>query len=185
MPATFKTEQDVYDDVVTYVQTQLPEITNWSAGSPEHAIARAIAFGMSMAWKLLYIVYSNIWVTTADILGIRNWYEVFGIAWDSPTLEEGRRQMLASFRERHLGTKAWYEETAVEQFDEVTEATYFNGRRGVNTADLFILNNGGDVMDTAKAAVQTYFDNTDRKVLTLDLAVITLSDLETEGIALA
>lgn len=185
MPATFKTEQDVYDDVVTYVQAQLPEITNWSAGSPEHAIARAIAFGVSMAWKLLYIVYSNIWVTTADILGIRNWYEVFGIAWDSPTLEEGRRQMLASFRERHLGTKAWYEETAVEQFDEVTEATYFNGRRGVNTADLLILAHGGDVMDTTKAAVQTYFDNADRKVLTLDLSVVTLIDLETEGISLA
>ena len=76
-------------------------------------------------------------------------------------------------------------ETAVEQFDEVTEASYFNGRRGVNTADLFILNNGGDVMDTTKANVQTYFDNADRKVLTLDLSVITLTDLEAEGITLA
>lgn len=176
--ATFKTENQIYDDIVTYVQAQLPELTSWSAESVEAGFARLNAYAQSMAWKILYIVYSNIWATTADVGGLRNWYEVFGISWVGESEEDARKQVLAAFRERRLGTADWYEQTAVDQFDDVTEAHFFAGIRGVNACDLLILHNGGDCLEDTVTNVQAYFDNAQRKVAAIDVRVITYRDVE-------
>jgi hypothetical protein len=176
--ATFKTEQQIYDDIEAYIRTQLPALTSWSEGSVERAIAKLDAYALSMAWKILYIIYSNIWATTGDAAGLRNWYEVFGTTWVGETADEARKQVLAAFRERRLGTADWYEETAVDQFDDVTEAHFFAGIRGVNTCDLLILDHGGDCHENTVTAVQAYFDNVQRKVCCIELRVITYRDVE-------
>ena len=85
---------------------------------------------------------------------------------------------MATFRNRMLGTAGWYEATAVDQFDDVTEANFFAGIRGVNTCDLLILHNGGDCLEATVTAVQAYFDNVNRKVVAIDLRVITYRDME-------
>jgi hypothetical protein len=176
--ATFKTESQIYNDIETYVTAQLPQLTNWSEGSIERAIVKLCAFALSMAWKILYIIYLNIWATTGDAPGLRNWYEVFGLTWVGEVKEDARKQVLASFRERRLGTANWYEETAVDQFDDVTEAHFFAGIRGVNACNLLILDHGGDCHENTVTAVQAYFDNAQRKVCAIDLEVVTYRDME-------
>jgi hypothetical protein len=176
--ATFKTEQQMFDDIVAYAQAQLPELTNWSEESIEYAIARLDAYALSMAWKILYIVYSNIWPTMGDAAGLRNWYEVFGLTWVGESADEARKTVLETFRNRMLGTAGWYEQTAVDEFPEVTEAQFFAGIRGVNTCDLLILHEGGDCLEDTVTAVQAYFDNVARKVCAIDLRVITYRDME-------
>jgi hypothetical protein len=176
--ANFKTEQQIYNDVESYMKSQLPDLTNWSEGSPERAIARLVAYALSMAWKILYIIYQNIWATTADVGGLRNWYEVFGLTWVGEPAGEARKQVLAKFRERAQGTAGWYESTAVNEFPEVTECHFFAGIRGPNTGDLLILQHGGDCSADTVQAVQDYFDNVQRKICTIDVKVKTYSDVE-------
>jgi len=183
--ATFKTETEMYNDVVAAVQTAIPTLTNFSEGSPERVLARLVAFGLSMAWKVLYLVYAGIWPATADLAALKNWYEVFGLVWNSPTERQARLQIIAKFRERSLGTAGWYEYTAITQFDGVTEAYCFAGRRGVNTIDLLVLYHGGDALPADVIAVQAYFDNAARKVAAIDVRVLTRSDVEEELLAAA
>ena len=154
MPATFKTEQQIYDDVLTYIQAQIPELTSWAPGSFERAFARAVAYGCTMMWKILYIVNQNIFATIADVAGLRNWFEVFGMTWTGAQEVEARRQVLARFRERSLGTADWYEVTAVDQFDDVTEAQFVAGVYGVNTAALLIFHHGSDCVEDTVTDVQ-------------------------------
>ncbi|MEE9456753.1 MAG: hypothetical protein V3W11_06355 [bacterium] len=175
--ATFKTEQQIYDDVKAYI-TENTDLTNWSEGSPERAIARLVAFALSMAWKILYLVYSNIWPTTGDAAGLRNWYEVFGLTWSGESTEAARKQVLAKFRERSMGTADWYEKTAVDQFPAVTDCHFVAGVRGPNTADLIVLHHAADCMQTTVEDVQAYFDNAQRKLCTFDVQVKTYSDIE-------
>ena len=178
MPATFKTEQQIYDDVLAYIQAQIPTLTSWAPGSFERAFARAIAYACTMMWKILFICYQNIWATLADVAGLRNWYEVFGMTWTGEQEVDARLQVLARFRERSLGTANWYEVTAVAQFDDVTEAHFIAGVYGVNTAALLILSHGSDCMEDTITDVQAYFDNVQRKVVTIDVRVITYRDVE-------
>jgi hypothetical protein len=175
--ATFKTEQQIYDDVKEYI-TNNTDLTNWSEGSIERAIARLVGFALSMAWKMLYLIYSNIWPTTGDAAGLRNWYEVFGLTWSGESTDEARKQVLAKFRERSMGTADWYEKSAVEQFPDVTACHFVSGVRGPNTADLIVLSHGSDCTQTTVEEVQSYFDNVQRKVCTLDVQVKTYSDIE-------
>jgi len=176
--ATFKTEQQTHDDIVAYARTQLPALTNWSEESIEYAIARLNAYAQSMAWKVNYINYQNICATTADAAGLRRWYELFGLTWVGEIADDARKTVLATFRNRMLGTAGWYEATAVNEFAEVTEAHFFAGIRGVNTCDLLILHSGGDCLEGTVTAVQAYFDNVQRKVCAIDLRVITYRDVE-------
>lgn len=181
--ATFKTEQQIYDSVKDYVRGQLEDLTNWSPGSPENALARLVGFALSMAWKTLYILYRNIWATTADRAGLRNWLEVFDVTWTGQTEAEARKQTLAKFREGGIGTAAWYESTAKTEFPEVTEAYLIAGRRGVNTADLLVLHQGQDVLENTVAAIQDHFDNVEFKIATIDLRVMTRRDVEDDMVA--
>jgi hypothetical protein len=183
MAVTIKTEQQMYDDVETYVKAQLPDLTNWNEGSPERAIAQLIKLALSMIWKPLYIAYKNIWPTTADYTGLRNWYEQFALAWLGESEEVVRANVLAKFRERSMGTAQWYEDTAITQFAEVTAAEFLAGRRGAGTADLLILRYGNDVLDDTLTAVQAYFDNPSRKICTFDLKVITRKKVDEEAAA--
>lgn len=176
--ATFKTEQQMFDDIQAYATAQLPTLTNWSAESIEYAFARLNAYAQSMSWKILYIDYCNIWPTIADAAGLRNWYEVFGITWVGEAADEARQTVLATFRNRMLGTAGWYEATAVDQFDDVTEAHFFAGIYGANSCALMILHSGGDCMEDTVTAVQAYFDNVNRKVVAIELRVITYRDME-------
>jgi len=183
--ATFKTEQQTHSDIVAYATAQLPTLTNWSEESIEYAFARLNAYAQSMAWKVNYLNYQNICATTADVAGLRRWYEVFGITWVGDTADEARKTVLAAFRNRMLGTAGWYETTAVDEFAEVTEAHFFAGIYGVNSCALLILHNDGDCLEDTVTAVQAYFDNVMRKVVAIDLRVITYRDMEAlmEGVA--
>ena len=176
--AHFKTEQETHDAIVAYVTTQLPTLTSWSPESIEYALARLNAYAQSMAWKVNYMNYQNICATIADGAGLRRWYEVFGFAWVGETEEEARKTVLEAFRNRMIGTAIWYETTAVAEFDEVTRAEFFAGIRGANTCDLLILHNEGDCLEATVTAVQAYFDNAQRKVVAIDLRVITYKDIE-------
>ena len=176
--ATFKTEQQTHDDIIAYATAQLPALTNWSEESIEYAFARLNAYAQSMAWKVNYINYQNIWATMGDGAGLRNWYEVFGLTWVGETDDEARKTVLATFRNRMLGTAGWYEATVVNEFEEVTEAHFFAGAYGVNSCALLILHNGGDCLEGTVNAVQAYFDNVQRKVIAIELRVITYCDVE-------
>jgi len=178
--ATFKTEQEIYAEVEAYARSNLPELTNWSEGSPERALARLVAFALSMAWKILYTVYANIWPTTADRAGLRNWLEVFGVPWVGQTEAVARKDVLSRFRIGAVGTAAWYEDDVKSYFPEVTEAYLFAGRRGVNTADLLVLHNGQDVLGGTLKEIQVHFDDAARKVATIDVKVLTRHDVETD-----
>lgn len=178
--ATMRTEAQIYADLEAYVKANIPTLTSFSEGSPERALAKLIAFGVSMAWKMVYGVYANIWATTADRVGLRRWYEVFGLTWIGADIKVARATVLGRYRERFLGTGPWYELTVTEQFPEVTEAYFFAGRRGVNTGDLLILHHGGDCLESTVTAVQAYLDAVERKVCAIDILVLTRRDVEGE-----
>lgn len=181
-----KTEEEIFSDIETYVKAQLTDLTGWEWGSPERAITNAIKHAISIIWKLLYIGWKNIFASTADRTGLRRHYEDYGIAWDSPTEDEARAEVLNTMRSKGFGTGPWFEETAVANFDAVDEAHYMNIR--ANVARLLVLHAGGDVDEDIVADVQAYFDDTSRKIGPLDIEVVTYRDIEdtqalVEGVA--
>lgn len=174
---TFKTDSQIITAMEAYIQAQAATADlAFDDGSPEKAIVKMSAYGLLMIYTITYIFYQNIWAHLADRVGLSEWYQVFGLTWVGEALDEARAQILAKFRERALGTPGWFEATVVNQFAEVTEATYVNV--GVNIALLAVFHNGGDVDDTTVTNIQTYFDNPNRKVVTLDLRVVTYNNFE-------
>jgi hypothetical protein len=175
-----KTEQSIYDDIVTFIKAACPEITGFTPGSPENAVVRLMAYGISLMYKQLYGVFINIWPTLADLSGLRREYEQFGLTWNSPLLNVARANILAKYRERSIGTPNWYTETAVAEFEDITEAVFVAGIRGVNTGDLYIFSNGGDCLEDTITDCQAYFDDPNRKVVCIDVQVKTLRDMRTD-----
>ncbi|MEE9456180.1 MAG: hypothetical protein V3W11_03410, partial [bacterium] len=139
-------------------------------------IIRLVANAVGALYDVAKIDYLAIWPQLGDIEALRNHVEAFGAGWSSGTTEdEAQAQALALYRTRMLGTADYYENEAVDAFDEVTEAQYVAGYYGPTTAALFVSNRGENVGQETLDAVADYFDNENRKVFDLDFFVLNAS----------
>ena len=182
--ATFYTDDEIRARTMAYIQTHIPTLTNFTNGSPESAIVELIAFVQGLENIQAYTVWRNIFPDTMDLTGAVLHYQTWGLTWDNPTLAVARNVILAKYREAALGTAAWYETTCVAQFgvdsDYITPVTAcycLPGMAGTNTIGLFVLSNGGEVMNTTVQAIETYFNHPDRKLMTAKITVATKSNI--------
>lgn len=177
MPPTFKTQTEIFNDLKTQVQVEIPEITNWGP----KGVARCLVAVISAALRIIYVVlqslYFNMFPQDADLETLKRFYDEWGLTWDDPDLETARRTVLNKFQESSvIGTKKWYEQTVKFQFDVVTDAVAYPNYRGPGTVDLFVLHNGGSVGDDDLEDIRDFFGQDANKVIGVDLTVRTAEE---------
>jgi hypothetical protein len=182
--ASFYTDDDIRTRTKAHVQTHIPTLTNFSNGSPESAIIELMAYVQGLENVQAQTVWRNIFPDTMDLTGAVHHYQTWGLTWNEPTLAEARKTILQKYREPALGTASWYEITTVAQFGvasdyttPVTQCYCFPGMAGANTIGLFVLSNGGEVMDTTLTAIETYFNDPTRKIGCFSIAAATRSTI--------
>lgn len=172
MPPTFKTEEDVYNDLKSGVQTEIPAITNWSPGGGTRSILAVAAAGIRVLYVTLQSLYFNMFPQDADLESLKRSYDEWGLTWNDPDLETARRTVLNKYQENSvIGTKGWYGETVKAEFDIVTDALLLPGHRGPGTADLVIWHNNHTIYSSDVEDVQEFFDLDANKVIGMDLLV--------------
>jgi len=178
MPPVIKKEEEIYNDLKTGMQTEIPSITNYSAGSVIRALLSVIAAALRLVYINIQTLYFNQFPMYSDIEACERYYDMWGLTWDDPDLKTARSTILNKYRENAvIGTKKWYEDTVKDQFPIVTRATLYPNYRGPGTADLLVLRNNGPIFDSDITAIQNFFDADANKVLGMDLLVTTMEDL--------
>lgn len=167
----FKTQGEIYADLKTKLETYIPELA--PLGRIARAICRVVAAGIRLLYVTLEFLYWNIFATYADRESLRRHYEDWGITWDDPTTEEARRTVLNMYRQKGVGTKKWFEDTVILNFDEITDATAEIGLRGINTVDITISYHNLGIPDDTVQAVQDYFAQDDKNVCGVDVLIKT------------
>jgi len=175
MPPTFKTEEQVYDDLKTGVQTEISGITNWSPGGVARSIIAVVAAAIRALYVTLQSLYFNQFAQDADRESLKRYYNEWGLTWDDPDIETARRTVLNKYQENSvIGTKGWYEDTVKAQFPIVTSATLSPNYRGPGTADLTVSRNNRSLYESDIETIQAFFDLDANKVLGIDLLVKTI-----------
>lgn len=177
---TFLDRDEVYDDIVadaTDPETGEPGLTALIYNAVFRGICRLVANAVGAIYDVAKVAYLAIWPQLGDIEALRNHVEGFGVGWGTGTTEdEARKQALALYRMRMLGTAAYYENEAVAVFDEVTLAQYVAGYYGPTTAVLFVSNRGENVGAETLDALADYFGDSNRQVFALELFVRNASE---------
>jgi uncharacterized phage protein gp47/JayE len=177
MPPTFKTQQVIFTDMKTSIQTELPDVTNWGPSGKLKAILAVVAAAMRQLYVILQSFWFNMFPQDADLETLQRYYELWGLTWDNPTIEVARMTVLNKYRETSvIGTKGWYEATVLYQFPQVTHATLMPNHRGPGTADLLVSRNNLPLYESDVTEIQAYFDAAGNKVLGMDLLVRTLEE---------
>jgi hypothetical protein len=171
---TFKSESEIYEDLKTRIQTYLPEITNWQPGGIMRAILRVTAAAIRLLYVTLEFLYWNIFPTYADRTSLRRYYEDWGLPWDAPTTENARKTVLNMYRQKGCGTKQWFRDTVLFNFDEVTSADVTFGLRALNSCDILVKYHNQSVSDDVLEDIQTYFAQDDKNVCGIDVLIKTL-----------
>lgn len=181
---TFLDRDEVFDDILadaTDPEEGEPGLTSLVYNAVFRGICRLVANAVGALYDTAKVVYFALWPQHADIAALRNHVEGFGAGWSTGTSEEeARAQALALYRTRMLGTAVYYENEAIDAFDEVTEAQYVAGYYGPTTAALFVANRGENVGQETLDAVADYFDDENRKVFDLDFFVLNASQKKVE-----
>lgn len=172
MPPNFKTEEDIYNDLKSGIQTEISAITNWSPGGVTRSIIAVAASAIRILYVTLQSLYFNMFPQHADLETLKRHYEEWGLPWDDPTLETARQTVLNKYQENSvIGTKGWYEETVKAQFPIVTDATLIPSYRGPGTADLVVWRNNRTIYGSDIDSIQAFFDLDANKVIGMDLLV--------------
>lgn len=172
----FKTEAEIYYVLKTRIESYLPQITNWQPGGIMRAILRVTAAGIRLLYVTMEFLYWNIFATYADREALRRHYEDWGLVWDSPTTSEARKTVLNMYRQKGCGTKKWFEDTVLLNFDEVSSATVETGLRALNSVDITVSYHNRSVPDDVLDEIQTYFAQDDKNVCGIDVLVKTIGE---------
>jgi uncharacterized phage protein gp47/JayE len=175
MPPTFKSEEEVYTDLKTAVQADIPEITNWSPGSVTRAFLMVIAAAIRLLYVVLQSLYFNMFPQDADRESLKRYYDLWGMSWDNPDTDTARKTVLNKYRETAvIGTKPWYEGTMLAQFDSVVnQAVCYPNYRGPGTADLVVMRNNRPIYSADLTTIRDYFNQDSNKVVGMDLLIRT------------
>ena len=178
MPPEFKTEEEIFEDMKSVVQDDVPSITNYSPHSAIGAILSVTAAAIRLLYVILQVLYFNIFPQDADRESLKRYYDLWGLTWDNPDTETARLTVLNKYRENSIiGTKSWYELTVLSQFASiVNQATLYPNHRGPGTADLVVMRNNRAIYPTYLQTIRTYFGQDANKVLGIDLVICTTSE---------
>ncbi len=181
---TFLDRDEIFDDILadaTDPEAGEPGLTALVYNAVFRGICRLVANAVGALYDVAKTAYLAIWPQHGDIEALRNHVEGFGAGWSTGTSEEkARAQALALYRTRMLGTAAYYENEAIDAFDEVTEAQFVAGYYGPTTAALFVANRGENVGQETLDDIADYFDDENRKVFAVDLFVLNASQKKVE-----
>jgi len=172
----FKTESEIYYILKTRIEAYLPQITNWRAGGIMRAILRVTAAAIRLIYVTLEYLYWNIFATYADRETLCRMYEDWGLVWDSPTTTNARKTVLGMYRQKGVGTKQWFSDTVIANFDEITTAAVQTGLRALNSVDITVSYHNNPVPDDILAEIQDYFARDDKNVCGIDVLVKTVVD---------
>lgn len=178
MPPTFKTEEEIYNDLKSDIQTEIPEITNWSPGGVARALLSVVAAAIRLLYVVLQTLYFNMFPQDADRESLKRYYDEWGLSWDNPDTQTARATVLNKYRENSvIGTKKWYEDTVKDQFAVVTEAALIPNYRSPGTADLVVTHHNRPLFRSDIEDIQDYFDQDANKVIGMDLLVRTTGEV--------
>jgi len=158
----FKTQKDIFTDMKAQLQTEAPGLTNWRTQGIVRSILTVVSAAISTLWDRLKIQYLDMWAQYSDRTTLRRYYELWGLEWSENTdTETARKEVLAMYRQKGKGTKAWYRSVVLSEFaDRVTDASVTLRARGPNTVDIKISYNGGPVQEDDEftiADIQDFF----------------------------
>lgn len=176
MALHFKTASEIFQDMKAQLQTEVPQITNWRTRGVVRSILMVVAAAISMLWDRLKMLYLDLWAQYADRTTLRRYYELWGLTWsESLATETARETVLAQYRQKGKGTKAWYRAVVLSEFkDYVTDAVVSMCARGPNTVDIQVSYNGGPVLEDdtfSLAAIQTLFESDANNVVGAEVLV--------------
>ncbi len=169
----FKTANEVFTDMKSQLNTEAPQITNWTTRGVVRSILTVVAAAISMLWDRLKLLYLDLWAQYSDRATLRRYYELWGLTWSNDLdTETARSVVLAKYREKGKGTKAWYRAVVLSEFkDSVTEAVVILRVRGPNTVDVTVSSNGGAVYEDTIDAIQDFFEQEENNVAGVEVLV--------------
>ncbi|MBA7616291.1 hypothetical protein ES703_23587 [subsurface metagenome] len=137
------------------------------------SILAVVAAAISLLWDRLKILYLDLWAQYADRTTLRRYYELWGLDWSEDiATETARETVLALYRQKGRGTKAWYRSVVISEFsDYVTDATVYMRQRGPNTVDIVVSYNGGPVYEDHITEIQNFFDDDEQNVVGAEVLV--------------
>ncbi|MQY70371.1 hypothetical protein GH141_00370, partial [bacterium] len=152
---------------------EAPQITNWRTRGVVRSILAVVAAAISLLWDRLKILYLDLWAQYADRTTLRRYYELWGLDWSEDiATETARETVLALYRQKGRGTKAWYRSVVISEFsDYVTDATVYMRQRGPNTVDIVVSYNGGPVYEDHITEIQNFFDDDEQNVVGAEVLV--------------
>jgi len=169
----FKTANEVFNDMKTQLQAQAPQLTNWRTRGVVRSILVVVAAALSVLWDRLKLLYLDLWAQYSDRTTLRRYYELWGLSWsDSLDTETARKEVLAMYRQKGKGTKAWYRSVVLSEFaDYVTDATVSMRLRGPNTVDIQLSYNGGPVYEDMVSEIADFFVQDENNVAGAEVQV--------------
>ena len=175
MVPDFKTQEEIYVSMRDNLQAAKPDITNWTSASVIRAILQIISGAIRVVYVVLERIYLNLFATDADRTALKREYDLWGLDWDDPETEEARKVILSKYQGKNvIGTKAWYENTALAQFPAaISSAVCYPNSRGPGTLDLYVLRHNSPIMDSEVQQIQDFFDAPENHPLGADIRVRT------------
>lgn len=173
MSLHFKNANEVFNDMKTRLQTEAPQITNWRTRGIVRSILTVVAAAIALLWDRIKMMYLDLWAQYSDRTTLRRYYELWGLTWsDTLDTETARREVLAMYRQKGKGTKAWYRSVVLSEFSEyVTDATVSMRLRGPNTVDIKVSYNGGPVYEDMVDEIQDFFEQDENNVAGAEVLV--------------
>ncbi len=176
MALHFKTANEVFKDMKAQMQTEAPQITNWRTRGVVRSILTVVAAAISLLWDRLKMLYLDLWAQYSDRTTLRRYYELWGLTWsDSIDTETARKEVLACYRQKGKGTKAWYRSVVLSEYSEyVTDATVAMRQRGPNTVDIQVTYNGGPVYEDMVDEIADFFEQDENNVVGAEVLVVSV-----------
>ncbi|MBD3285815.1 hypothetical protein GF359_05075 [candidate division WOR-3 bacterium] len=176
MNITFKTQKEIFTDMKTQLVAEAPQLTNWRTRGVVRSILTVVSAAISMLWDRLKIQYLDMWAQYSDRTTLRRYYELWGLVWSEDLdTETARKEVLAMYRQKGKGTKAWYRSVVLSEFSEkVTDAAVSMRARGPNTVDIEVSYNGGPVQEDDEftvADIQDFFAGDENSIVGAEVLV--------------
>lgn len=173
MSIHFKSANEVFTDMKTQLQAEAPQLTNWLTRGVVRSIVTVVSAAISMLWDRLKLLYLDLWAQYADRWTLRRYYELWGLTWsDNISTETARQAVLACYRQKGKGTKAWYRAVVLAEFkDYVSDASVTLRARGPNTVDVDVSYNGGAVYEDTIEDINDFFAQDENNVAGVEVLV--------------
>lgn len=172
MSLHFKSANEVFNDMKDQLANEAPQITNWRTRGVVRSILAVVAAAISLLWDRLKILYLDLWAQYADRTTLRRYYELWGLDWSEDiATETARETVLALYRQKGKGTKAWYRSVVLSEYKGyVTDATVYMRQRGPNTVDIVVSYNGGPVYEKLED-IKNFFSLDENNVVGAEVLV--------------